>query len=89
MYDPSTVHGKILQEKYGKPSYLQFLEEYEKLVQEAGSTKVGMEYRWIYRWMTCNSSLEAGKGDCIVLGVSSARQLKETCEQIEKGPLEG
>jgi aflatoxin B1 aldehyde reductase len=85
MYDPSTVHSKILKEQYGKPSYLKFLEEYGRLVAEAGSTKVGMPYRWIV-W---NSALDARKGDCIVLGASSVRQLKETCEQIEKGPLEG
>jgi HPt (histidine-containing phosphotransfer) domain-containing protein len=39
--------------------------------------------------MAWNIALEAGKGDCIVLGASGARQLKETCEKIEKGPLEG
>ena len=79
MYEPSTVHGKILQEQYVKPSYLKFLEEYGKLVEEAGSTKVGMAW---------NSALAAGKGGCIVLGASSVRQLKETCERTEKGPLE-
>jgi aflatoxin B1 aldehyde reductase len=61
------------------------LEEYGRLVEEAGSTKVGMAYRW----MAWNSALDAGKGDCIVLGASSARQLKETCGQVEKGLLEG
>jgi aflatoxin B1 aldehyde reductase len=84
MYEPSTVHGKILQEQYVKPSYLKFLEEYGKSVEEAGSTKVGMAYRW----MAWNSALAAGKGGCIVLGASSARQLKETCERTEQGPLE-
>jgi aflatoxin B1 aldehyde reductase len=42
-----------------------------------------------YRWMAWNSALDAGKGDCIVLGASSARRLKETYEQIDKGQLEG
>jgi hypothetical protein len=27
MHGPSTVHGKILQEQYGKPSYVKFLKE--------------------------------------------------------------
>jgi hypothetical protein len=69
MYDPSTAHGKILQGQYGKPPYVKFLEEYGRLVKEAGSTKVGMAYLWV-AW---NSALDAGKGDCIVLGATSAR----------------
>jgi aflatoxin B1 aldehyde reductase len=63
---------------------LKFLEEYGKLVEDAESTKVGLAYRR----MAWNSALDAGKGDCIVLGASSAKQLKDTCEEIEKGPLD-
>jgi aflatoxin B1 aldehyde reductase len=58
MYDPLAVHGKILQKQYGKPSYLKLLEEYGKLVEDAGSTKA----RMAYRWMAWNSALDAGKG---------------------------
>ena len=83
-YESSTVLGKILQHMYGKESYLKYLEEYGKLAKESGNTKVGLAYRWVV-W---NSLLGEEKGDCVILGASSARQLRETVKEIEKGPLE-
>jgi hypothetical protein len=35
------------------------------------------------------SALKAELGDCVVLGATSAKQLKNTLDEIEKGPLEG
>ena len=70
---------------YGKPSYLEALEEFGKLADEAGTTKAGLAYRWEV-W---NSFLDPEKGDAVVLGASSGEQLNETLKQIEKGPLKG
>lgn len=83
-YNPSTVLGKILQNQYGKESYLRYLEEYRKLAEEAGLSKAGMAYRWVV-W---NSALEEGSGDKAILGASSGKQLDETVSEIEKGPLD-
>jgi aryl-alcohol dehydrogenase-like predicted oxidoreductase len=69
----------------GKPSYLKALEEFGKLAEEAGTSKAGLACRWV-AW---NSFLEAEKGDMVVLGASSGRQLSETVREIQKGPLEG
>lgn len=80
----TTVLGKILQDMYGKPVYLDFLDDYAKLAKESGNTQAGMAYRWVV-W---NSALKAELGDCVVLGATSAKQLKNTVEEIEKGPLE-
>jgi aflatoxin B1 aldehyde reductase len=80
----TTILGKILQDMYGRPVYLEFLDEYAKLAKESGSTQAGMAYRWVV-W---NSALKADLGDCVVLGATSTRQLKNTVEEIEKGPLE-
>jgi aflatoxin B1 aldehyde reductase len=84
-FNPDTVLGKILHEMYGKPSYIKALEEFGKLAEEAGISKAGLACRWVV-W---NSFLETEKGDMVVLGASSGRQLSETVREIQKGPLEG
>lgn len=83
-FNPNTVLGKILHEMYDKPSYLKALQEFGKLADEAGSSKAGLAYRWEV-W---NSFLDPEKGDAVVLGASSGKQLSETLREIEKGPLE-
>lgn len=70
---------------YGKPVYMALVDDYTKLAKESGNTQAGMAYRWVV-W---NSALKESLGDCVILGASSARQLKNTIEEIEKGPLEG
>ncbi|KAG0653032.1 Sirodesmin biosynthesis O [Hyphodiscus hymeniophilus] len=82
-FNHSTVLGKILQDMYGKPVYLEFLDGYAKLAEENGISKAGMAYRWVV-W---NSALKPALGDCVVLGASSAKQMKNTVEEIDKGPL--
>jgi aryl-alcohol dehydrogenase-like predicted oxidoreductase len=68
---------------YGKESYLKYLEEYARLAEESGNSKAGLAYRWVV-W----NSVLGEEGDCVVLGASSAGQLRETVREIEKGPLE-
>jgi len=60
------------------------VEEYAKLVKQSGNTAAGMAYRWAV-W---NSALKAELGDAVVLGATSAKQLRNTIEEIQKGPLE-
>jgi aflatoxin B1 aldehyde reductase len=84
-FNYDTVLGKILYEMYGKPSYLKALDEFGKLAEEAGTSKAGLAYRWEV-W---NSFLDPGKGDAVVVGASSGKQLSETAREIERGPLEG
>lgn len=84
-FNPNTVLGKILHEMYGKPSFLKALEEYGRLAEEAGTSKAGLALRWVV-W---NSELDVERGDMVVLGASSGRQLRETVSEIGKGPLEG
>lgn len=81
----TTILGKILQDMYGKPVYFHFLNEYTELAKESGNTQAGMAYRWVV-W---NSALKAELGDAVVLGATSAEQLRNTMEEIQKGPLEG
>ena len=40
-----------------------------------------------FRWLTHHSSLKRERGDAIVIGVSSATQLKSNLIDLDKGPL--
>ena len=84
-FSPNTIFGKILHEMYGKPSFLAALDEFGRLAEEAESSRVGLAYRW----MVYNSFLDPEKGDAVLVGASSGKQLSETVMEIEKGPLEG
>ncbi|KAH7410978.1 NADP-dependent oxidoreductase domain-containing protein [Cadophora sp. MPI-SDFR-AT-0126] len=85
-FNRGTVLGKILQSMYGGERYLEFLERFGALVEEmgVGETRVGVAYRWVV-W---HGGLDGEKGDQVVVGASSAKQLRETVKEIEKGPLE-
>ncbi|PVH87460.1 Aldo/keto reductase [Cadophora sp. DSE1049] len=85
-FDRGTVLGKILQNMYGGQRYLGFLEGFGALVEEMGrgETGVGVAYRWVV-W---HGGLDGGRGDQVVVGASTARQLREAVKEIEKGPLE-
>jgi len=84
-WDPEMPVGKFYRTLFFKPSYLTFLEEWEKLVDQSGVSRVGLAYRWV----RYHSVLKGELGDEMIIGASSARQFEETLIEIEKGPLEG
>jgi aflatoxin B1 aldehyde reductase len=84
-WDPEMPVGKFYRTLFFKPSYLTFLEEWEKLVDESGVSRVGLAYRWV----RYHSVLKGELGDEMIIGASSAKQFEEALIEIEKGPLEG
>ena len=80
----SIVLGKILQEMYAKESFLDYLQKYNALAEDIGSSKVKLACRWVV-W---NSALGEELGDCMISGTSNAMQLQGVIDEIEKGPLE-
>ncbi len=72
-------------EMYKKPAYLDLLDKWEKIAEEVGCTKAELAYRWV----AYHSALEADKGDGVIVGASSLKQLEATFEGLEKGPLPG
>ncbi|KAI9870830.1 MAG: Aflatoxin B1 aldehyde reductase member 2, partial [Watsoniomyces obsoletus] len=72
-------------EMYKKPAYLDLLDKWEKIAEEVGCTKAELAYRWV----AYHSALEAEKGDGVIVGASSLKQLEATFEGLEKGPLPG
>lgn len=83
-WDPASFAGKLYQKLYNKPSYLKYLEDYDKLAVESGAGRVGMAYRWV----RYHSTLDGSLGDTIVIGASTPAQLNETLIQLDKGPLD-
>lgn len=68
---------------YGKPSYLDALELWEKIAADEGIGRAELAYRWV-AW---NSPLKKEHGDKIIYSGSSYKQVKETLEFITRGPL--
>ena len=69
--------------QYSKPAYLEALSQWEQIAKDEGVSKADLAYRWV----KYNSPLDAKHGDAIIIGASSAQQLKETLGSISKGPL--
>lgn len=83
-WDPATTVGKFYRALFYKPSYLEFLDEWSKLVEESGVSRVGLAYRWT----RYHSALSGELGDEMLIGAGSAGQFEETLKEIEKGHLE-
>ncbi|KAL2355071.1 NADP-dependent oxidoreductase domain-containing protein [Cryomyces antarcticus] len=77
--DASTTGGQM----YNKPKLVEALNAWEKISQDSGISKSQLAYRWV----TYNSQLATKYQDGIIVGASRPEQLKETLEEIEKGPL--
>lgn len=83
-WDPNSPYGMVNRHLYYKPSYLNVLRVYGKLSEESGVSKAGLAYRWV----RYHSALKGELGDAMIIGANSAKQFRETVEEIEKGPLE-
>ena len=68
---------------YARPSYLDALASWEAISEREGCPRAELAYRWV----RFHSSLRSERGDAIVVGASSARQLEETLAGLENGPL--
>ncbi|KAL2351597.1 NADP-dependent oxidoreductase domain-containing protein [Cryomyces antarcticus] len=81
--DASTTGGQMYNRLYNKPKLVEALNAWEKISQDSGISKSQLAYRWV----TYNSQLATKYQDGIIVGASRPEQLKETLEEIEKGPL--
>ena len=80
----TTEVGKVYQENYFNDAYFRALELISPVIASNNLTPVEVGLRWVVH----HSALKILDGnDGIIVGASSVRQLKETLEDIEKGPL--
>jgi len=82
--DKSNPVGQLYHQLYAKPTILEGLNDWEKIAQTAGISKASLAIRWV-AW---NSVLDQKHGDGIIIGASSTKQLKETLDAINAGPLD-
>jgi len=83
-FDISTFIGEIYHKLYSRPALIDALEEWEKISHSSGVSKAALAIRWV-AW---NSILDQKHGDGIIIGASSTKQLKETLDALNAGPLE-
>lgn len=82
-WDPNTLSGKMYRTLYAKPSMLKYLDDFNKLSQESGISRVGIAYRWTM----FNSFIDGALGDTIIIGAGDPEQFKMVMEEIQPGPL--
>ena len=75
--------GGMYAEMYAKPSYIAILPKWAMLAEEVGCSKAELAYRWV----AYNCPLKKENGDAIIIGASSHKQLEQTLEGLEHGPL--
>jgi aflatoxin B1 aldehyde reductase len=75
--------GALYSGMYAKPQLLDSLTEWEKIASDAGVSRAELAYRWV----KYNSALKPEHGDGVIVGTSSLKQLKQTLEGLDRGPL--
>lgn len=80
-FDSDGAMNKFMQNLYNHEPLHNALKQLEETTRALGITTIDAALRWAYY----HSSLE--KGDGIILGASSIRQIKSNIESISQGPL--
>jgi len=81
--NPDNAISNMYTTMYAKPSYIEALEQWNKIAREEGISRAELAYRWV----RYNSPLAVEQGDAIIIGASSIEQLQDTLGWINNGPL--
>ncbi|KAH8589885.1 putative aldehyde reductase [Bisporella sp. PMI_857] len=65
------------------PKFLEALAKWNAVADSEGVSGAELAYRWV----AYHSALNRDNGDALIIGASSPKQLEETLNGIEKGPL--
>ena len=74
---------KSYRDRYWKESYFEAIEEIRKVCNKEDIPMAEAAYRWL----AFNSSLNAEKGDAIIIGASKITQMRQDIDALGKGPL--
>ena len=74
---------KSYRDRYWKQSYFDAVEEIKQACEKEGIPMVEAAYRWLVN----HSSMDASKGDGILLGASRIEQMEQNMAAAKKGPL--
>lgn len=81
-FNSSTTIGQLYISLYHKPSYLDALDKWVKISEDAGISKAELAYRWV----AYHSSVKGEHGDGIIFGARKDH-VKETISYLRAGPL--
>jgi aflatoxin B1 aldehyde reductase len=82
-FDPNRVQGKNYRRRYWQDEYFDALEILRTAAKKHGLSEAECALRWI----TNHSMLSREKGDAVIIGASSVKQLDDNLANLEKGPL--
>lgn len=82
-FDPNRRQGRTYRQRYWNDAYFDALDILRPVVKKHGMSEAEAALRWI----TNHSLLEKEKGDKVIIGASSAKQLEGNLTNLEKGPL--
>ncbi|KAF2669950.1 putative oxidoreductase [Microthyrium microscopicum] len=82
-FDPASPLGDMWKNVYDKPSFLDVLDKWGIIADDAGVKKAELAYRWVIH----HSALEGQHGDGVIFGANSQTQLEETVKYVRAGPL--
>ncbi|KAF2106602.1 NADP-dependent oxidoreductase domain-containing protein [Lophiotrema nucula] len=82
-FDPKRWQGKLHHGRYINSFYFDALDVIRPVIAKHGLT----EAECALRWLEHHSMMSKEKGDKIIIGASSAKQLEENLVDLEKGPL--
>lgn len=71
------------QDRYWKPSYFAAMEQITAECSACGIAPAEAALRWLLH----HSGLDTAAGDAVILGASSAAQLRQNCASAQNGPL--
>lgn len=83
-YDTSSVFGQMFFDMFAKPEALEILGEWGEIAKEAGCSRAQLGLRWL----RYHSELSEMHGDGIIIGASSLKQLEESLQALDAGPLD-
>jgi len=75
--------GGMYKKLYDKPTLREALVEWNDIAEKEQIPKAELAYRWV----GYNSALDAEKGDGVIFGASSTKQIEQTAAGLKKGGL--
>lgn len=82
-FDPNTFQGR----KYRKRLWNDIIFDALDLVREAAGAHQLTEVECALRWIAHHSKLDVARGDAVIIGASSKKQIEENLGFLEQGPL--
>jgi aflatoxin B1 aldehyde reductase len=82
-FDPNTFQGRKYRRRFWNDAVFDALD----VIREAAGKHNLTEMDCAFRWIAHHSKLDVARGDAVIIGASSKKQLEENLGYLEKEPL--